>query len=268
MLLSLNWIKKFVDFEVVDKETLNNVVVGYVEELKKHPDADKLNVARVNIGQAESAEGKDKIIQIVCGGVNLKKGVHVAVALPGAVLPGDFKIKTAKVRGEESNGMICGIEEIKLGLSKNAREIWIFEEGNGSAKGIKKWTPGQPLIEALELNGYSPEELSSLVTIRTAEVEGVIPEGKYLDHVVTGKLLSFEKIKDTEKKIMVTHMHPKDSKAEFSGFKGSKAVKKAVQEFHPDVLITAHIHEAAGMEEKMDKTKVINVSRKEKIFEI
>ncbi len=77
-----------------------------------------------------------------------------------------------------------------------------------------------------------------------------------------------EKIKDTEKKIMVTHMHPHGSKAEFSGFKGSKAVKKAIHEFKPDILITAHIHEASGMEEKIGQTKVINVSRKEKIFEI
>ena len=77
-----------------------------------------------------------------------------------------------------------------------------------------------------------------------------------------------EGIKNSKKKIMVTHMHPRGSKAEFSGFKGSQAVKKAIETFHPDVLINAHIHEAAGIEEKIGKTKVINVSRKEKIFEI
>jgi len=77
-----------------------------------------------------------------------------------------------------------------------------------------------------------------------------------------------EYIKNSEKKIMVTHMHPQGSKAEFSGFPGSKAVRKAIKEFQPNILITAHIHEAAGMEEQMGKTKVINVSRKEKIFEI
>ncbi len=77
-----------------------------------------------------------------------------------------------------------------------------------------------------------------------------------------------EKIKDSKKKIMVTHMHPKGSKAEFSGFEGSKAVKKAIEEFKPDILISAHIHEASGIEEKIKGTKVINVSRKEKIFEI
>ena len=77
-----------------------------------------------------------------------------------------------------------------------------------------------------------------------------------------------ERVKDLKKKIMVTHMHPKGSKAEFSGFIGSKAVKKAIKEFNPDIAICSHIHEAAGIEEEIGKTKVINVSRKEKIFEI
>lgn len=77
-----------------------------------------------------------------------------------------------------------------------------------------------------------------------------------------------EKVKNLKKKIMVTHMHPKGSKAEFSGFIGSKAVKKAIKAFNPNILIDAHIHEASGIEEKIGKTKVINVSRKEKIFEI
>jgi Icc-related predicted phosphoesterase len=77
-----------------------------------------------------------------------------------------------------------------------------------------------------------------------------------------------EKIKGLDKKIMVTHIHPKGSKSEFSGFKGSKAVRKAIEKFQPDIAIFSHIHEAAGVEEKIGKTKVINVSRKEKIFEI
>ncbi|GAI93619.1 unnamed protein product, partial [marine sediment metagenome] len=77
-----------------------------------------------------------------------------------------------------------------------------------------------------------------------------------------------KRVKDLKKKIMVTHMHPKGSKAEFSGFAGSNAIRRAIKEFKPDILITSHIHEAAGTEEKMGKTKVVNVSRKEKIFEI
>ena len=77
-----------------------------------------------------------------------------------------------------------------------------------------------------------------------------------------------DEIKDAEKKIMVTHMHPLGSKAEIFGFEGSLAIRKAIEYFTPDVLITAHIHEAGGLHEKIGNTLVINVSRKEKIFEI
>ncbi|MCK5149562.1 metallophosphoesterase [Candidatus Pacearchaeota archaeon] len=92
-------------------------------------------------------------------------------------------------------------------------------------------------------------------TVRDSEIFDLLKKGH-------------EKIKDLKKKIMVTHMHPKGSKAEFSGFEGSRAIKKAIKEFHPDIAICSHIHEASGIEEQMGKTKVINVSRKEKIFEI
>ncbi len=74
--------------------------------------------------------------------------------------------------------------------------------------------------------------------------------------------------KDIKRKIMVTHMHASGSKAEFSGFEGSESVRKAVNKFHPDILINAHIHEAEGIEEKIGKTRVINVGRKGKVFEI
>ncbi len=77
-----------------------------------------------------------------------------------------------------------------------------------------------------------------------------------------------ERVKDLKKKIMVTHMHPAGGKAEFVGFPGSKAVKKAIKKFKPDILINSHIHEAGGLEEDIEKTRVINVSRKPKIFEI
>ena len=75
-------------------------------------------------------------------------------------------------------------------------------------------------------------------------------------------------IKDLKKKIMVTHMHAKGSASEFSGFEGSEAITKAIKKFHPDLLINAHIHEAGGIEEKIGKTRVINVSRNPAIIEI
>ncbi len=75
-------------------------------------------------------------------------------------------------------------------------------------------------------------------------------------------------IKDAKKKILITHMHPARSAAEFSGIKGSKSIRKAIEKYKPNFAIFSHIHEASGIEEKVGKTKVINVSRKEKIFEI
>jgi uncharacterized protein len=75
-------------------------------------------------------------------------------------------------------------------------------------------------------------------------------------------------VKTMGKKLMVTHMHPFGSKSEFSGFAGSKSIKKAVDMFKPDLLIHAHIHEAEGLEEKIGKTKIINVGRRGKIIEI
>ena len=75
-------------------------------------------------------------------------------------------------------------------------------------------------------------------------------------------------VKDSEKKVMVTHIHPLGSKSEMFGFKGSEAVRKAIEKFQPEIAINAHMHEAGGMEEQIGKTRVINVSKKAKIFEI
>jgi hypothetical protein len=79
---------------------------------------------------------------------------------------------------------------------------------------------------------------------------------------------SHSKIKELDKKVMVTHIHPEDSASEFSGWPGSRAVKKAIKSFKPDIAICSHIHGAAGLEDHIGKTRVINVSRKEKVFEL
>ncbi|BCN93773.1 phenylalanine--tRNA ligase beta subunit [Thiomicrorhabdus immobilis] len=84
-----------------------NVVVGHVLSVEKHPDADKLNVTQVDVGEAEP-------VQIVCGAKNVVAGMKACCAKVGAVLPGDFKIKAAKLRGVPSNGMLCGATEIGL----------------------------------------------------------------------------------------------------------------------------------------------------------
>lgn len=79
---------------------------------------------------------------------------------------------------------------------------------------------------------------------------------------------NFQKIKDLEKKIMVTHMHARGTKSELSGFPGSSGIRKAIKEFQPDLFISGHIHELEGIEEKIGKTRVINVGRKGKILYI
>ncbi|OUY08352.1 phenylalanine--tRNA ligase subunit beta [Acinetobacter populi] len=83
------------------------VVVGEVLTVEQHPDADRLRVTTVNIGEAEP-------LQIVCGAPNVRVGMKAPVATIGAVLPGDFKIKKGKLRGVESHGMLCGASEIDL----------------------------------------------------------------------------------------------------------------------------------------------------------
>ncbi|MDH5710786.1 MAG: phenylalanine--tRNA ligase subunit beta [Gammaproteobacteria bacterium] len=88
----------------------NNVVVARVESLEKHPDADKLNVCQVTDGS--------ETLQIVCGASNVRAGLIIPLAKIGAVLPGDFKIKPAKLRGVESSGMLCSEKE--LGLAEQA----------------------------------------------------------------------------------------------------------------------------------------------------
>ena len=73
---------------------------------------------------------------------------------------------------------------------------------------------------------------------------------------------------NVEKKIMLTHMHPSSSLSEFSGFKGSRAITRAIRKFKPDVLLHGHIHEAAGADEKIGRTRVINTGPEGIILEI
>ena len=94
------------------------VVVGEVVECGQHPDADKLQVTKINVGSA-SEDGE--LIDIVCGAKNCRQGLKVAVAMVGAVLPGNFKIKKAKLRGQPSFGMLCS--ESELGLAESSDGI-------------------------------------------------------------------------------------------------------------------------------------------------
>ena len=127
MKISENWLRTWVN-PAIDSDTLSNqltmlglevdgmdpaakpftgVVVGEVLTVVQHPDADRLRVTTVNIGSGEP-------LQIVCGAPNVRVGMKAPVATIGAVLPGDFKIKKGKLRGVESQGMLCGASEIDL----------------------------------------------------------------------------------------------------------------------------------------------------------
>jgi phenylalanyl-tRNA synthetase beta chain len=88
-------------------EGIRGVVIGYILEREQHPNADKLSKCLVDIGLEQP-------VQIICGAKNVAQGQKVAVATVGAVLPGNFKIKRAKLRGEESNGMICSLQELGM----------------------------------------------------------------------------------------------------------------------------------------------------------
>ncbi len=92
----------------------SGVVVGEVLAMQQHPDADRLRVCQVNVGGAEP-------LQIVCGASNVRVGLKIPAALCGAVLPGDFKIKKSKLRGQESFGMLCSEKE--LGLAADAHGL-------------------------------------------------------------------------------------------------------------------------------------------------
>lgn len=161
MLVSYNWLKQYTNVEdnanvLAEKitrggievegveylaEEISNVVVGYVVSKEKHPDAEKLNVCQVNVGEEET-------LQIVCGAPNVDAEQYVIVAKVGAKLPG-IKIKKAKLRGVESQGMICSLAELGLSKSvvpKNYQEgIYVFET---------EQELGSDVVEVLGLNDY------------------------------------------------------------------------------------------------------------------
>lgn len=154
-MISLNWVKDYIDLEGEDLKELatkvtkaginveavitnhiDNLVIGEVTSCINHPDSDHLHICMVNVGNMET--------QIVCGAHNVRKGIKVIVALPGAVLPGNFEIKAGKIRGQESNGMICALFE--LGLEEKNDETY--------AKGIEELPNDAPVgVDAMKYLG-------------------------------------------------------------------------------------------------------------------
>ncbi|GGE55256.1 putative tRNA-binding protein YtpR [Pullulanibacillus camelliae] len=109
-------------------DALPDFIVGYVEEKTAHPDADKLSVCQVNIGEASS-------LQIVCGAPNIEQGQKVVVARVGAVMPSGMVIKDADLRGVASSGMICSARELGLPNAPTKKGILVLDDSEtiGSA---------------------------------------------------------------------------------------------------------------------------------------
>ncbi len=182
MLISNEWLKDYVDagvkvedlaeritrtgIEVDDmidySKDIKNLVVGYIQSKEKHPDADKLNICQVDIGEEEP-------VQIVCGAPNVDVGQHVIVAKVGGRLPGGIKIKRAKLRGERSEGMICSLQEI--GISSNVVPK-AYE--NGIFVFPTEVEPGTDALTALYLNDQvmefdlTPNRADALSMVGTA----------------------------------------------------------------------------------------------------
>ncbi|KUP06711.1 tRNA-binding protein [Bacillus coahuilensis m2-6] len=106
--------------EALEADFSPKFVVGYVESKEKHPDADKLNVCSVNVG--------DKTLQIVCGAPNVDAGQKVVVAKVGAVMPSGMVIKDAELRGVASSGMICSAKELDLPNAPKEKGILVLED--------------------------------------------------------------------------------------------------------------------------------------------
>lgn len=156
-MISLEWVSDYVDIANEDLQELavkitkaginvekvitnhiDHLVIGEVLECTDHPDSDHLHVCKVRISE-------DETTQIVCGAPNVRAGIKGIVALPGAVLPGNFEIKASKIRGVESNGMICALFE--LGVEEKTEENY--------NKGIHELDASAPVgADALKYLGY------------------------------------------------------------------------------------------------------------------
>ncbi len=175
MKISLNWLKDYValdasvdeiqraitflGFEVEGVQStgapnLDNVVVGEILTRAKHPNADKLSVCTVDVGPAGGVKS------IVCGAHNCDAGNRVLVALPGAVLPGNFQIKESKIRGQASSGMMCSPDEIGMGSDHSGLLILDGKPALGTP--INQALPPGDTVFDIEITPNRPDALSHL----------------------------------------------------------------------------------------------------------
>jgi phenylalanyl-tRNA synthetase beta chain len=177
-----------------DDGNLGHFLVGKVLEAEKHPNADRLQLTKVDVGEREPRS-------IVCGAWNFGAGATVAVALPGAVLPGGLTLERRKVRGEISDGMILAEDEVELGTDHSG--IMLLDAGH---------EPGTPLADVLPLvdtvleieTGYNRPDLTSVYGI-AREVSALLdvslapmPQGQSLGPVPTDEQVDI-RIEDFER---------------------------------------------------------------------
>lgn len=197
MRISTNWISDYVDIKDMDKKELalkitnagvnvekvteykfNNLVVGEVLECEKHPASDHLNICLVDVGE-------EKPYQIICGADNVKKGIKVIVALPKAVLPGDFVIEERKLLGVTSCGMICALYELGLADKEETYDdgIHILDSDALVGSDPLKYLGIDDIIYDLDLNPNRNDCLSHLgFAYEVASVTGkelVMPETSF-----------------------------------------------------------------------------------------
>ena len=173
MLISLNWLKQYIDLDgiginemenaltmigqEVEKievlgENFENVVTAHIVEKEMHPDSDHLTICKVDNGK--------EILQIVCGAPNHKAGDKVVLAQVGAKLAPDFVIKKGKIRGVESNGMLCSEEELNIG--KDSSGIMILPEDTPVGVPMKEYLGINDTVFELEITPNRPDCLSHI----------------------------------------------------------------------------------------------------------
>jgi len=180
MLVSINWLKQYVDitetpeeladmltmlgFEAeiaTDLSNLKNIVTAKVESVEKHPNADKLSLCKVNDG--------NEIVNVVCGAPNVAKGQKVVFAKVGAILPGDFKITKAKIRGKKSFGMICAEDE--LGISEDHEGIVVLPDNTELGLPIADVLNEKYAAIELDITPNRPDALSHIGIAREVALQ-------------------------------------------------------------------------------------------------
>lgn len=196
MKVPVKWLKDYVEINISPKELadrltlsgskveevitsgdeIQNVVTGRIMKIEPHPDADKLVVCQVNVGQQE-------LVQIVTGATNMKEGDHVPVALHGSTLPGGVTIKKGKLRGIPSNGMMCSEEELGIAGEEQVHGLMILPQDTPVGKDIKEVLGLDNSVIDFEITSNRPDCLSVIgmarETAATLGTKYILPETNF-----------------------------------------------------------------------------------------